>query len=110
MNFKLAIALLAPFTIWSATFLLLYATQTTGCALGWHRSEISGLSLLRIILIAMVIALTILVAWSGFLASGFAQRTSEAGNVIAAIVRYTAIAAAVSTPFVFAGVLVLELC
>lgn len=110
MRYGMAIALLLPFTGWSAGFLLIYGAQAAGCSLGWQETDLGGISLLRLLLIMVFIATTIaiiLAAWAALKAERFTARTSKA---MASITRYTAAAAIFSTAYVFSGVLWLKLC
>ncbi len=105
--------LILAFVVWSGTFLLVYATQATGCSLGWHNDEIAfWRSPLRLILIVLV--LTSLVAIVGTLAwlrrrhkPAAALQTS---SFIGEVKTYVAVAAIFSTAFCFAGVFWLTLC
>ncbi len=110
MKYGMAVALLLPFTGWSAGFLLIYGAQAAGCSLGWQETNLGGVSLLRVLLIIVFIATTlaiILAAWTALKAEHFTARTSDA---MASITRYTAAAAIFSTAYVFSGVLWLKLC
>lgn len=110
MKHGMAIALLLPFTGWSAGFLLIYGAQAAGCSLGWQETDLGGISLLRTLLIMVFITTTIaiiLASWVALNAEQFKAHTSEA---IASIARYTAAAAIFSTAYVFSGVLWLKLC
>lgn len=110
MKYGMAIALLLPFTGWSAGFLLIYGAQAAGCSLGWQDTNLGGISLLRALLIIIFIVTTlaiILCAWTALKEGRFTARMSES---MASISRYTAAAAIFSTAYVFSGVLWLKLC
>lgn len=109
MKHALAIALLLPFTGWSVAFLAIYGTQTVGCAAGWQTVEFSGVSLLRLLLVFMLAATIALVAFSGWRVVAAARRNGQNRTMID-VTRYTALAATLSTGFVFIGVFWLQLC
>lgn len=109
MNHALAIALLLPFTGWSAAFLAIYGVQTVGCSAGWQNLEFYGVSHLRLLLVVMLAATTALVAFSGWRVVATVRRTGQNRTMID-VTRYTAIAATLSTAFVFIGVFWLQLC
>ncbi len=105
--------LILAFVVWSGTFLLVYATQATGCSMGWHNDDIAiWRSPLRFILIVLVIIG--LVAIVGTLAWSRRKQKStaalETSTFLGEVKTYVAIAAIFSTAFCFAGVFWLTLC
>lgn len=105
--------LILAFVVWSGTFLLIYATQATGCSMGWHNDDIAFLrSPLRFILVVLV--MTSLVAIVGTLTwSRKRQKPTaalETTTFLGEVKTYVTIAAIFSTAFCFAGVFWLTLC
>ncbi len=109
MKHALAIALLLPFTGWSVAFLAIYGAQTMGCAAGWQNVELFGVSHLRLLLVVMLAAMAALVAFSGWRVVAAVRRNGQNRTMID-VTRYTALAATLSTVFVFIGVFWLQLC
>ncbi len=112
MRHPLLLVILA-FVVWSGTFLLVYATQATGCSVGWHNDEIAfWRSPLRFILIVLVIIG--LVAIVGTLAWLRRRNTLtaalETSTFLDDVKTYVAIGAIFSSAFCFAGVFWLTLC
>lgn len=101
---------LAGFTLWALAFILLYATQATGCWAGWHLVALGPMSLLRWLLVLLLGlhlgAMALLLRWL--------RRTEAApGSTTQFLVRiawYATIAAMISTLFCFIWVFWLSPC
>ncbi|QUS37274.1 hypothetical protein [Falsirhodobacter algicola] len=95
---RVLIALLGGFLVWSAAFLALYATQATGCSLGWPRG------VLRAVLIAMLAGFALLslvpLALARRSADPFLRRTAT----------LTGIAASAAVALCFSGILWMAPC
>ncbi len=112
MRHPLFLVILA-FVVWSGTFLLLYATQATGCSLGWHDDDIAfWRSPLRFILILLVITglVTIVGVFARLRQRNLVTAALETSVFLSEVKTYLAVAAIFSTAFCFAGVFWLTLC
>lgn len=103
--------MLAGFVMWSAAFLLLYATQATGCHLGWHQITVgptSGLRLLLLAIFVIVLALMGRLFWSTKAALNQPQQDESRSLIqIAVMLQFAAV---VATLITYAGVSWLMLC
>ncbi|HEX2148060.1 MAG TPA: hypothetical protein VHG11_10485 [Pseudorhizobium sp.] len=108
------ISIIAGFLLWSLIFLLLYAVQATGC----HLAADSLVALeeqptLRLVLIVSFL-LSLLVVGIPFIRSrrnrNSLDHSDETKDFTREVAGYVWIAAAVATPFCFAGVMWLGLC
>lgn len=105
------VGLLAGFTLWSGTFLLLYALQATGCKLGWQEIPLGPISLLRIVLSGVLLSALALLY---LIARRWLQPSKEASDddrhLILRISGLVHLAAAASTLVTFLGIFWLSLC
>lgn len=105
--------LILAFVVWSGTFLLVYATQATGCSLGWHNNDIAfWRSPLRFILIVLVVIsfVAILGTLAWLRRRHKPSAALETSTFLGQVKTYVTIAAIFSTAFCFAGVFWLTLC
>lgn len=108
------ITIISGFVLWSLFFLLLYAVQATGCHFaGRPPVALEGYPILRVILIIafllslLAVAIPFLLLRRRYMASRSENETVDFTREVAG---YVWIAAAVATPFCFAGVMWLSLC
>jgi hypothetical protein len=106
------LAIIAGFLFWSGLFLLLYGVQSTGCYLaGDQPSAIAGSHpALRMTLIVLACAGTGAVVLLLLKDRHLPPAQEDTASFTREISRYVWIAAAVTTPFCFSGVLFLTLC
>jgi len=98
----------ATFSIWAGAFFILYATQATGCHLGWQHG--SGALALRptLIVLAAISITTVIVA--ALMLRNSKENRSETDMFLRTICSYVSMAALCATIFCFTGVLWLSLC
>ncbi|SCX34410.1 hypothetical protein [Agrobacterium rosae] len=106
MRYRLLILILGPFILWSVYFVTLYGVQAIGCRANWDTAFLPGFSVLRVVLVAILAASTILSVAMYILAG----RLEVNQLVIKRIGRYCAAAGILSSMITFPGVLWLELC
>jgi membrane protein implicated in regulation of membrane protease activity len=103
--------LLAGFTLWSGAFLLLYATQATGCKLGWQNIPLGPVSLLRIVLSAILLsALALFYLTAKRWLRPTEDATDDERQRLLSISARAHMAATASTLVTFAGIFWLSLC
>jgi hypothetical protein len=107
------VLMILTFVVWSGTFLLVYATQATGCSLGWHNDDIAlWRSPLRPMLVVLVLAG--LGATMGLFVWLRGRNTAASGSATTSFFRdiktHVAVAAIFSSAFCFTGVFWLTLC
>lgn len=126
MRYRLLVLILGPFILWSVYFITLYGVQAVGCRANWDTTYLGGIPVLRLILVAILVAATILSVAMYVLAgrmpdslairassdSGTAEKGARETDQLALkrIGRYSAAAGLFATIIIFAGVLWLELC
>ena len=102
------VTITATFSIWAGAFFILYATQATGCHLGWqHGSAALALRPALIALAAISIATVIVAA---LILRQSMENRSETDRFLRTICSYVSIAALCATIFCFTGVLWLSIC
>ncbi len=106
MRYRLLILILGPFILWSVYFITLYGVQAVGCRANWDTALLAGIPVLRLILVAILVASAI-VSVAMYVLAGRIETDQVA---ITKIGRYCAAAALFSTMIIFPGVLWLELC
>jgi heme/copper-type cytochrome/quinol oxidase subunit 2 len=104
------IQILTGFIIWSAAFLLLYATQATGCHLGWHELDIGPVSVLRLLLTTIFVLVLALLGGLFWSARQVKDSSADRSETLTQIATTVHIAAIVSTLITFSGLFWLTLC
>jgi hypothetical protein len=104
------VLILAGFVVWSIAFLALYATQATGCRLGWDGIAIGPLSLLRLSLTGLFILAVALLAGLYRYGSIHGHGATGQAQILVKIAYMVHLAALISTVITFSGVFWLSLC
>ena len=104
------IQILAGFIIWAAAFLLLYATQATGCHLGWQALDVGPVSVLRLSLTGIFLLVLVLLAGLYRYARQASGSSVDKTETLTQIATAVHIAAIVSTLITCSGLFWLTLC